>query len=471
MDSNRPRIWVLDDVVFDAHRVREALSADYDVRLFHDGLSLIERLGQEPPPDGFIVDWVMPNMNGIDVCRYLRQHPQGARWAVLLLTARNQTEQIVEGLAAGADDYVAKPFVDAELRARVHAVMRAKRVLERATAAEHAVSSLLEHSPDAFLAISKQNTISYANEQAGRVFGCARASLLGRSASDLLGDLGGNEDASLRDLHLGDRVYSPQRWRNLPGTGGDIAISLRDVTEQRRLMTRRLDFYSMIAHDLRQPLNASLLRLAVLQQQGFGPLPQPATDSIVRVEHHLSFLVSLINDFLELAHLENADLLIEPQPLDVGALAQEVAEELAPLAEARQVRLRVKADSTRAVRGDVKRLRQAVGNLVSNAIKFSPVASEVHIKTCDHEGGVRIEVQDFGPGVDEAIRDRLFQRYTRATGDSAGQQSTGLGLMIVREVAAAHGGSVGVDTHEGQGSRFWIQLPADGVKHVWKKTA
>src|SRR5262249_26264005 len=155
MDSSRRVIWIVDDSPSDAQRAAQALSADYAVRVFADGSSALEALGNSPLPDLFVLDWVMPGVTGIDVCRFLRSSNQRSvcNISVLLLTAKNKTEQIVEGLGAGANDFLAKPYSGEELRARVAALLRTKQLLERAEAAEQRVERLLAGSPDALISL------------------------------------------------------------------------------------------------------------------------------------------------------------------------------------------------------------------------------------------------------------------------------------------------------------------------------
>ena len=115
MPRARRRIWIADDSPLDADRARRALGQAYDVELFDDGSGVLERLAsQEDAPDLLVVDWVMPGVSGVEVCRFLRASaaPVSAI-PVLLVTVHQRTEQLVEGLEAGANDFVSKPFAEA----------------------------------------------------------------------------------------------------------------------------------------------------------------------------------------------------------------------------------------------------------------------------------------------------------------------------------------------------------------------
>src|SRR5690349_18122896 len=138
-------VWIVDDSRLEAERARSALGQECDVELFSDGSAALERLATGAVPDVMVLDWVMPGISGIEVCRFLRS-PQGGHSSVgiLMLTTHRQTEHIVEGLSAGANDFLAKPYEDAELLARVRAQLRARQLLERAERAEALNFQLLQ---------------------------------------------------------------------------------------------------------------------------------------------------------------------------------------------------------------------------------------------------------------------------------------------------------------------------------------
>lgn|GEM_PF-2623064 len=126
--NRKPLVWIVDDSTLERAAARRALAAEYEFEEFEDGTEVVERLGRTPsPPNLILLDWVMPNMSGDDVCKYVRNHELFAELPIILFTgSRIETEHIVEGLALGANDYVPKPFAPEELRARVLAVLRSK---------------------------------------------------------------------------------------------------------------------------------------------------------------------------------------------------------------------------------------------------------------------------------------------------------------------------------------------------------
>jgi two-component system phosphate regulon sensor histidine kinase PhoR len=243
---------------------------------------------------------------------------------------------------------------------------------------------------------------------------------------------------------------------------------LRDVTERRQADARRLDFYSMIAHDLRSPLNAMSLRTDLMLNGGHGHLTPQLTTNIHKLQGSIQSLVVMINDFLEMARFEGTPIKLEREPVDVAALIDATMEGFRPLLERAGLEWqRHSSDpgSDCRVLGDTKRLSQVFTNLLGNAIKFTPPEGKISTSIQLLGLSVEIAVEDTGRGVPPQALPTLFDRYTRATGSGAEVAGSGLGLMIVREIVEAHGGSVGVQSQVGIGSRFWVRLPShSGVR-------
>jgi phosphoserine phosphatase RsbU/P len=132
--ASRPLVWITDDSPVEAKLTQRALGTAYDFEYFADGAIVLERLaGGGRLPDVLLLDWVMPGVSGDEVCRFLRAQPRTAELPIIIVTAsRIETQHVVEGLSIGANDYVPRPFVDAELRARVDSAIRAKRLRETA---------------------------------------------------------------------------------------------------------------------------------------------------------------------------------------------------------------------------------------------------------------------------------------------------------------------------------------------------
>ena len=465
--NQRAVVWVVDDSPLDAERARQVLGQAYDLRVFADGSAMLEHLSAHDPPDVLVLDWIMPGVSGIEVCRFLRADA-GARphLGILLLTMQTQTDAIVEGLAAGANDYLVKPYADPELRARVDALVRWNKLLDRAQKAEASVLQLLEHAPDPLISVDRNNCISYVNAEAQRVLGQTAHALAGRLLSDVLPALSADLLADvarvslpMTDIQIGEQIFSPT-VRQLPSSGDtSLTIALRDVTLRRRKEARRLDFYSIIAHDLRSPLGAMLMRTDLMLRGQRGVLSAEMIADLRKMDGNIRRLVALINDFLDFARMEDAGHKMERGRVDVPGLIGEVIDEFRPLVESthQHIELEAPAGSPFAI-GGKSRLQQVLTNLVANAIKFTPAGGHITLRVRQHGSWCEVSVEDDGPGIPPETVPLLFQRYSRA---DYGRQTggTGLGLLIVREIVEAHGGTVGVESTPGKGSRFWFRIP------------
>ena len=465
---------MVDDSPLDAERADRALAGPYEVRVFHDGSVVLEELaGGSSLPDVLVLDWMMPGVSGLEVCRFLRSSRSPApNLAILLLTAHHETTQLVDGLSAGANDYLAKPYADEELRARVDNLIRARQLLERVSRTEEHIRRLLATVPDVLFTLDERGVITYANEDAERVLNpmlVGPGGLVGRPASEILPDLdlslvrgaeGGAALLPLPDVEIGEEVYAPTARRLPADFAATTTVAMRNVTSRRRAEARRLDFYSVVAHDLRSPLNSLLLRADMLLRGHRGPLPAAVIGDLRKMENNIRTMVALVNDFLDLAQLEGTAYSGGRELVDVGGLVGQAIEDLQPLIDASGLSVRFEVPGFDAgVTGDRRRLSQVLSNLLSNAVKFTPEGGTITVEVRERGGQVEVAVADTGRGIAPEVLPNLFQRYVRAIDPSRPVAGTGLGLMIVREIVEAHGGSVGVYSAPGQGSTFWFRMP------------
>jgi two-component system phosphate regulon sensor histidine kinase PhoR len=465
--TKRTKVWIVDDSPLDAERARLVLDGQYDVQVFADGSAMLEQLSCQPPPEVLVLDWVMPGVSGIEVCRFLRAaHRSERQLAILLLTMQTQTQQVVEGLEAGANDYLVKPYADPELRARVDALVRWNGLLERAQKAEARVLELLQNAPDPLISVGQENRITFVNAEAQRVLGQDAEALTSKTLSEVLPAMSEDDvipaarfSRPLPDIEIGGEVFSPS-VRSLPSAADDeLTIALRNVTERRQREARRLDFYSMIAHDLRSPLSALLMRNDLLLRGRRGVLTAEMISDLQKMGTNMRGLVALINDFLDFARMEEGVHKMERSRFDVGVLIGEIVDDFRPLVDSTHQEIRIEAADPISVQGDRRRLQQALTNLIANAIKFTPAGGTIVLRTALSGHWCEVQIDDNGPGIEPDVLPTLFQRYSRAPNRARNAEGTGLGLLIVREIVEAHGGKVGVESTPGKGSRFWFRVP------------
>jgi signal transduction histidine kinase len=205
-----------------------------------------------------------------------------------------------------------------------------------------------------------------------------------------------------------------------------------------------------------------LLRTQLMLAGKGGALSEQHRQDLARIQQRIGELGHMVGDFLELARLEAAGLKLEPQSVNLPDLVCAAFDDFQVLADSGGVSLEcVARGQDVVVAGDRRRLGQVVNNLVSNAIKFTPRGGRVEARVELSEGWVETHIHDTGRGIPADALSRIFNRYTRAS-EADATPGSGLGLMIVREIVEAHGGSVGVQSEAGAGSTFWFRLPCAG---------
>jgi two-component system, OmpR family, phosphate regulon sensor histidine kinase PhoR len=264
--------------------------------------------------------------------------------------------------------------------------------------------------------------------------------------------------------HLSDRQFAVDA---VPLSSGGLILSLPDITTLRRIERVRRDFVANISHELRTPLTSIKLLAETLSS---GAVDDPATmrDFAKQIERETDHLAQLVDELLDLSMIESGETKLELDALDPDEVVAACVERIGPVAERREirvVRLPSQAGEARAT-ADHTRLGQALINLAHNAVKYSFPGGEVRIGWERSGPMVRFSVADDGIGVPEAHQERIFERFykvdrSRARDEDARQLggSAGLGLAIVRHIAEAHRGAVGLRSEEGVGSTFWIEVP------------
>jgi len=241
-----------------------------------------------------------------------------------------------------------------------------------------------------------------------------------------------------------------------------IVSFVRDITARREAERRqrlREDLVAMLSHDIRTPLMTVLNALQLLRRSEDPTRTRRAHEYI---EAGTRSALALAQNFVDAARIESGALEVVRTPASVNEIVARVTAEQEVTARARGVELRVSlAADVPALALDVSLIERALANLVSNALKFSPEKTAVVVATGADGGRVCISVSDRGPGIPAERRSSLFTRF--GLGEVRTDDSTGLGLFIVRTVVSAHGGRVSLDCPAEGGSVFTVELPASDV--------
>ncbi|MBR7825898.1 two-component sensor histidine kinase [Actinospica sp. MGRD01-02] len=237
-----------------------------------------------------------------------------------------------------------------------------------------------------------------------------------------------------------------------------VLVLVEDRTEARRVDAVRRDFVANVSHELKTPVGAlALLAEAVLSASDDPDAVRRFAGRMQKESHRLT---NLVQDLIDLSRVQGDDPLAKAVPVDLGEVVSAARERVAEVAEARSIEIVAAGADGVAVLGDRGQLTTAVGNLVENAVNYSPDRTKVVVSVRVEGELAEVSVTDQGVGIPDQDLNRIFERFYRV--DPARSRitgGTGLGLAIVKHIAATHGGDVSVWSVEGAGSTFTLRLP------------
>jgi len=216
------------------------------------------------------------------------------------------------------------------------------------------------------------------------------------------------------------------------------------------------EFIANVSHELRTPLNAVIGFAEILVNQYFGALNPRQLDYSHSILASARLLMRLINDILDLATIEAGYMVLETGPIDVSAILHSVLALTRERARSRDLELDLRCPpEIGVVEGDERRLKQALFNLISNAVKFTPPGGAIRLEAARRDDALLLTVADTGVGIPIADQARVFEKFERGVR----QPGAGLGLSLVKSLIELHGGAVVIESASGQGTRITCRLP------------
>jgi PAS domain S-box-containing protein len=474
-------------------------SEGYDVIAVADGEAALAS-ARASTPDLVLSDVMMPKLDGFGLLRELRNDSATTSIPIILLSARAGEESRVEGVEAGADDYLIKPFSARELLARVKTHLELARVRrdaqEKLTAAHDRLQTVLSSISDGLVVFDKNWRYTYVSEQAARIVGQRADEMLGECVWDLFPKAKGTKfyESHYQAVETGKMVqieeYYPEpmnKWLECHCYPSDVGLSVyfHDITERKKaeealasahaqladkathleaLVQQRtakltetigdLEAFSYsIAHDMRAPLRSLQGFSRILLSDYGDKLDGEGQGFLKRIATSAGRMDKLIQDVLSYSRVVRNESPIEK--IEVANLLQGIIDTYPALSsETATIDLE---DSFPPVWGNEAMLTQVFSNILGNAVKFVAPGVKPQIKVWAEpkESNVRILVRDNGIGIARDQYEKIFEIFQQV---ETGFEGTGIGLAIVKKAVERMGGKVGVVSDVGQGSTFWIEL-------------
>jgi PAS domain S-box-containing protein len=503
------RVLVADEHTDMRQYVSRLLASRYRVEAVGDGQAALYRI-QSDPPDLVLIDVMMPRLDGFGLLAAIRGDDRTRGLPVIMLSARAGEEARIEGLSAGADEYLVKPFSARELLARVGSQLELARLRRETKQALRYRSeqheTLLNQAPLGVYLVDADFRIREVNPAAQSMFGDIPSGVIGRDFSEVIHILWEKEyadeivDIFRATLTTGEPYVMPERvefradrqvfeyyeWRldrmTLPDGRYGLVCYFRDISAQvhARLMLsnsehqlreanrRKDEFLALLAHELRNPLAPIRTGLELIRLSG----DRPATVRRMRamMERQVGHMVRLIDDLLDVSRITSGKIVLRRAPTPIDELVQGAVDSQRAAIDAAGITLSVQLpDRPCVVDVDPTRFVQVLSNVLQNAVKFTPARGQIRVvartRPLDSsDGDVTIAVSDTGVGIPAQILPHVFDLFVQGE-HAAGQQHSGLGigLALARRLIEMHGGSIEARSDgTGSGSTFTISVPQSG---------
>ncbi len=502
------RILVADDNADMRDYVKRLLSQHYEVEAVPDGLAALNSIRQRLP-DLVLTDVMMPSLDGFGLLQALRTDPQTKKVPIILLSARAGEEARVEGLEAGADDYLIKPFSARELLARVEAALKMARLRQEAMQREQELrleaevakahlETVLAGIQDQFFVLDYECRYTFVNQRVAEVVGFSQEELLGKTIWEIFPDVVESEFYTQVHRAIAEQTvvrfeYFYPRWnrwfenRIYPYSEG-VSVFITDVsdvyeelrlrkqaeaerdrllqleqaarTEAERANRIKDEFLAVLSHELRSPLNPILGWANLLQTREFDSAA--LKKAIATIERNAKLQAQLIEDLLDVSRILQGKLNLNMFPVNLVYVIDAALETVRLAAEAKNIQIHKTLDtSVEQVLGDSGRLQQIIWNLLSNAVKFTPEGGKIDIQLQRIDTQAEMIVSDTGKGISHEFLPHVFEYFRQADSTTTRKfGGLGLGLAIVRHLIELHGGTIQAQSlGEDQGATFTVRLP------------
>jgi two-component system phosphate regulon sensor histidine kinase PhoR len=332
---------------------------------------------------------------------------------------------------------------------------------------------LLDRLPMPIAAVTAQGEIAYCNTAFAETFGARAEDWIRQAARAVGGERGwlqgffvAQDEQRQTDVEVDGRTYRVDQIMAEAGDAPTVALSFDDVTRQREAEQAKSDFTSMIVHDLRGPLSGIQGTLEFVLSQESSKLDQLHQDLLLEAQRESERMMNLINELLDFSKIESGNFVVEKEAVRISGVLKRAIRSLQSVASRDEIfLLSAHARDLPQISGSVEKLTQAVINLISNSLKFTPKRGLISVGAQIMRNGeapeaLVVTVTDSGMGIKATEIQQIFEKYKQSgTKSLRGGGGTGLGLYIVKQIVEAHGGEVSVASVEGIGTSMVLRLP------------
>ncbi len=482
--SSKSTILVVDDTYSNLVLLSRFLSESYKVKIANSGRAALKIAQSDMPLDLILLDIMMPEMDGYEVCRILKSDNRTKKIPIIFLTAKVEDNDEIKGFELGAVDYITKPISPLILMSRVKNHLKVKEMQDSLRDQREWFHGIVESTPDALLVVDEKGDIVLCNSRAAEVFGYGSSELYFKKIRDLVR----NNKGIKKD---GSEFPAEASFNNLPNLnmnqGACTCVLVRDITENERVKNEILaakelaeeanqmksDFLANMSHELRTPLNAIIGYSEILQEDAADIGRFEFVADLKRIHSAGIHLLQLINDILDLSKIEAGKMDVFLEKINLNHLIQEVETIILPMMvrNNNQFVIEKKDLLFDTMHADVTKLKQTLFNLLANAAKFThegviTLKISNYIRGENEEERIIFSVCDTGIGLTEEQQGKLFCNFSQADASTTRKYGgTGLGLAISQHFCQMMGGDISVRSVIGVGSIFTIDLPVVVVQN------
>lgn len=487
--TTQERILVADDNLDMRAYLRHLLQPRWQVKTVTDGREALNA-ARRWVPDIIISDVMMPQIDGFELLTALRSDSLTREVPFILLSARAGEEARVEGLQAGADEYLVKPFSGKELIARVDSLLMRRRIRSIENAFARRMQSVFAQAPVA-IAITRGPAHVFEQANPNYLALIGNRDVVGLPVRSALPELEGQNIYELIDsVYQSGVPFVGRSMRVMIRRGVDtpleecffnfvcqpligeegategIAIVCFEVSElvnaQRAAESANRakdEFLAMLGHELRNPLAPIVTALQVMRLHGISV----AEKERAIIERQAQHLVSLVDDLLDVSRVAQGNVQLRKRPVEASEVIAKAIETASPLLEEKLHKLTVEVPTSGlCVNADPERLAQVIANLLTNAAKYTEKGGHIHIQARREMDEVRMSVRDNGIGIANGMLPTVFDMFVQERQAlSRSQGGLGLGLAIAKSMTTLHDGTIHAESEGvGMGSTFSVRIPA-----------